>query len=285
MTVSGATVETGFGDGASGRREVLLCARGVEVRHARRGGAVVAVRGVDLEVARGEIVALLGESGSGKTSLGKALLGLAPVAAGSVHFDGVDVHRLRGRDRRAFCRRAQMLFQDAGASFNPRMRVRALVGDALAAQGVARGRHPALVAAKLAEAGVAEELHDRFVHELSGGERQRVALARALVLEPELLVCDEPVSAVDAAGRLTLLDLLAGLARARRCALLLITHDPAAAGRLADRIAVMDGGRIVEEGAARVMLAQPSHACTRALWTAVPRLGMRGGDPAVSAMS
>ncbi|HRX87652.1 MAG TPA: ABC transporter ATP-binding protein [Phycisphaerae bacterium] len=252
---------------------LLVRARGVTVQYARRGAAPAAVRGVDLDIACGATVALLGESGSGKTTLGKALLGLVPLAAGSVHVAGVDTTRLRGAAGRHFRRRAQMVFQDATAALNPRMRVRALVADPLVAQRIgSRADRAARVAAQLTAVGLAEALADRFPHELSGGERQRVALARALVLEPELLICDEPVSAVDAAHRLELLDLLAELQRVHQRTLLFITHDPAAAARLADRIVVMHAGRIVESGPARTVLTHPAHPQTRTLWAAVPRL-------------
>jgi ABC-type glutathione transport system ATPase component len=234
----------------------LVSARGVEVRYAR--ACPPAVAGVDLAIARDETLALLGESG-------------IQLTAGTVRIDGVDTTELRGAAGRSFRRRAQMILQDATASLNPRMCVRALIADPLRVQRAApRGARAGRVAALLAEVGLAARLAERYPSELSGGERQRVALARALALDPDFLVCDEPVSALDATARLALLDLLAGLQRTHRRTLLFITHDPAAAARIADRVAVMHAGRIVEIGPARSVLEHPTHPYTQSLLAAVP---------------
>ncbi|MCB9851002.1 MAG: ABC transporter ATP-binding protein [Phycisphaerales bacterium] len=250
----------------------LLAARDLRVTYSRRGGGTcVAVDGVTFEIARGETLGLVGESGCGKTSLGRALLGLIPVAGGNVTFDGQPIEQLRSTVLRKFRRRAQLIFQDAAASLNPRMRVGAIVADPLRVHGMARGKAAReRVEATLAQVGLDVALINRYPHELSGGERQRVDIARALVLDPEFLVCDEPVSAVDACTRVALLDLLRSLQRAHQRSYLFITHDLAAASRMCDRVAVMQAGRIVELGATDRVLSNPQHPCTRQLRSAVP---------------
>jgi len=277
-----STVRPMHDDAVDAPGDALVIARRVNVAYARRrGGVRLAVDGVDLDIRRGETLGLLGESGCGKTSLAKALLGLTAVAGGEVHFDGCELSRLERGDRMKFRRRAQMIFQDAAASLNPRIRVHELVGDPLKVHGGASRRdRRAQVDAVLAKVGLDAGLAERLPRDLSGGERQRVALARALVLEPELIVCDEPVSALDASARVRLLDLLAGLCREQGCALLFITHDPSAAQHICSRIAVMFAGRIVEIGPAGRMIRQPRHPYTLALWTAVPRL-----DPAETSIT
>jgi ABC-type glutathione transport system ATPase component len=252
----------------------LVSARGLCVAYSRRHGRPhSAVQGVDLDIARGETLALLGESGCGKTSLAKALVGLVARAAGTVRFDGAELARLRGRKRLHFRRRAQLIFQDASASLNPRMRVRDIVADPLRVhRTVARNARIDRACDVLVEVGLPTSLADRYPHELSGGERQRVALARALVLQPELLICDEPLSALDASARVRMFHLLAALQREGGRTFLFITHDPAAASRLANRVAIMYAGRIVETGPLHQVFREPQHPYTVALLSAIPRL-------------
>jgi oligopeptide/dipeptide ABC transporter ATP-binding protein len=237
----------------------------------RRRGTVRALDGVDLEVARGECVALVGESGSGKTTLGRCALRLVEPTAGRVVFAGEDLLALSGAALRARRRRFQMVFQDPYGSLDPRQRVASIIAEPLAL-------HTALdaparrerVRELLAAVGLAPALASRFPHELSGGQRQRVGIARALAPEPDLLVADEPVSSLDVSVRGQVLALLAGLRERLGLALLLISHDLAAVERLADRVAVMYLGRVVERASTRELLARPRHPYTASLLSAVP---------------
>ncbi len=237
----------------------------------RRRGSVHALEGVDLEVGRGECVALVGESGSGKTTLGRCALRLIEPTAGRVRFDGEDLLGLRGGALRRRRRRFQMVFQDPAGSLDPRQRVASIVEEPLAIHtGLDAAGRAARAAELLAAVGLGPELGSRFPHELSGGQRQRVGIARALAPEPDLLVADEPVSSLDVAVRGQVLDLLSRLRERLGLALLLIAHDLPAVERLADRVAVMYLGRIVELGPAAELLARPLHPYTASLLSAVP---------------
>jgi oligopeptide/dipeptide ABC transporter ATP-binding protein len=241
----------------------------------RRRGTVHALAGVDLDVGRGECLALVGESGSGKTTLGRCALRLIEPTAGRVRFDGEDLTALRGGALRRRRRRFQIVFQDPAASLDPRQRVGAIVAEPLAVHaaelgGLGPAARRERAAELLARVGLGAEFAGRFPHELSGGQRQRLAIARALAPEPDLLVADEPVSSLDAGVRAQVLDLLGRLRERLGLAMLLISHDMAAVERLADRVAVMYLGRIVEIGAARDVLARPLHPYTVSLLSAVP---------------
>jgi oligopeptide/dipeptide ABC transporter ATP-binding protein len=241
----------------------------------RRRGTVRALDGVDLEVGRGECVALVGESGSGKTTLGRCALRLVEPTAGTVRFDGEDLLALSGGALRRRRRRFQMVFQDPWGSLDPRQRVASIVEEPLAIHADPQDRRDragraARAAELLAAVGLAPELLGRFPHELSGGQRQRVGIARALAPAPDLLVADEPVSSLDVAVRAQVLDLLARLRERLGLAMLLIAHDLAAVEQLADRVAVMYLGRVVELAAARELLARPLHPYTVSLLSAVP---------------
>ena len=233
----------------------LLRFDAVQVRYP--GQPAPAVTGISLDLHRGECLALVGESGSGKSSLGRALMRLLRTGVdGSIHFDGEDL-LAAGRVRlRALRRRIGVVFQDPYASLDPRMRVCDLVAEPLRIHGLvpADGR-PAKVAALLQDVGLDADLAERYPHQLSGGQRQRVAIARALATEPELLVCDEAVSALDAQHRAGVLALLARLKRERGLALLFITHDWPAARSLADRCAVLADGRLESVGPTHEVLA------------------------------
>jgi oligopeptide/dipeptide ABC transporter ATP-binding protein len=253
--------------------------------------AVHAVRGVSLSLGRGETVALVGESGSGKTTLGRATLHLVPLAGGEVEFEGTDISTLRGDALKAFRRRAQPIFQDPYGSLSPYMRVRELVEESLVVHGVrSRSEREARVTTVLEQVRLtpASEFMDKYPHTLSGGQRQRVSIARAMILEPDYVVADEPVSMIDASSRAEILSLLSDLQDARALTYLYITHDLASARYFADRIAVMYAGRIVEMADSQRLIEQPEHPYTRALLAAVPEPDPRnrtrlrpvvGGEP------
>jgi oligopeptide/dipeptide ABC transporter ATP-binding protein len=247
----------------------LLEASDLRVRY----GDVTAVDGVSLRIARGEVLAVVGESGCGKSSLARALLRLSPIAGGRVALDGQNITDLPERALRPLRPRMQMVFQDPFASLNPRRIVGQAIGDPLrVTRGLSRGETEARVAALLEQVGLRPEHAARLPHEFSGGQRQRIVIARALALEPALLVCDEPVSALDVSVRAQILNLLADLRAARGLAMLFISHDLSVVARIADRVAVMYLGRVVEEGAPRRLFAAPRHPYTQALVAAVPRL-------------
>ncbi len=234
---------------------------------------VHAVSGVSLNVRRGEMVALVGESGCGKTTTAQAILRLVQSETGSVTFDGIDVTSLAQDDLRALRRRMQIIYQDPYESLDPRFRVSTTVAEPLVIHGIGnRAERRAAVTHALEQVGLApaELFADRFPHELSGGQRQRVAIAASLVLGPELLVADEPVSMLDVSVRAGILGILDEL-RDRGLAVLMITHDLSTAARFADRICVMYLGRIVEEGSAHQVIEDPRHPYTKALLSVVPR--------------
>jgi peptide/nickel transport system ATP-binding protein len=242
----------------------------VTYRSRRHGLPVHAVDGVDLALEPGEVVALVGESGCGKTTLARAVLGLQPLSAGSISFDGVPLSTSRS-GLRAYRRKAQLIFQDPTGSINPRQSIYEIVAEGLRIHSE-RVDEEARVAAALSESGLRppEAFFYRFPHELSGGQRQRVVIAGAMVLKPSLLVADEPVSSLDASVRGEILQLLLGLSRDRGMTILVVTHDLGLAWNIADRVAVMYLGRIVEVGTTEQILAAPQHPYTKALLSVVP---------------
>jgi oligopeptide/dipeptide ABC transporter ATP-binding protein len=235
---------------------------------------VRALDGVSLDLERGEMLALVGESGSGKSTLLTLVAGLEAPSGGTIRFDGRDLGALSPRERRALRREIQVVFQDPYESLDPRDSIGDIVGEPLDVHGLAADAadRRARVLAALAEVGLepAASFVDRRPGELSGGQRQRVAIASALVAGPRLLLADEPVSMLDVSVRAEVLNLLARLRRDRGIAVLLVTHDLATAAAVADRIAVMYLGRLVEQGPAREVLASPAHPYTRALRDANP---------------
>jgi oligopeptide/dipeptide ABC transporter ATP-binding protein len=268
----------------SGETAALLSVEGLRKEYPvrrgllqRRRGTVHALAGVDLRVRRGECLALVGESGSGKTTLGRCALRLIEPTAGRVTFDGEDLLALEGGALRARRRRFQMVFQDPYGSLDPRQRVGSIVAEPLGIHtALDRAGRAERAAELLAAVGLAPALATRFPHELSGGQRQRVGIARALAPSPDLLVADEPVSSLDVSVRGQILDLLSGLRERLGLAMLLIAHDIAAVERLADRVAVMYLGRIVELAPARELLTRPLHPYTASLLSAVPVAAPRG---------
>ncbi|WP_232664860.1 ABC transporter ATP-binding protein [Pseudonocardia sp. TRM90224] len=252
--------------------------RGVEVTYRRDGRAVRAVDGVDLSVAPGEVVGLVGESGCGKSSLARAAVGLLAPSAGEVLLDGHAVAPLRRRARPAAQRRLQLVFQDPYSSLNPRRRVGRQLSDAVRlATGTTAGS--ARVAELLELVGLDPAMAQRYPHELSGGQRQRIAVARALAAEPVQLVADEPISALDASAQAQVADLFVTLARKLGIGVLFISHDLAIVREIADRIAVMYLGRVVEIGPTAQVWDRPRHPYTAALTAAVPRADGAGTLP------
>ena len=251
--------------------EVLLETHDLHVRFpARRGEIARAVDGVDLEVRKGEVLALVGESGCGKTTLARTIMGLERPAAGEVVFEGKPI-RYDAAFLRPYRRKVQMVFQDPMGSLNPRQTVYEAVAEGPRIQKVP-GNEAVRVADALARAGLRppERFLQRYPYELSGGQRQRVVIAGAMVLSPVLLVADEPVSSLDASVRGEILKLMLELVREAGVTILVVTHDLGLAWNIADRIAVMYLGRIVEEGPAEELLSNPRHPYTRALLSVVP---------------
>jgi oligopeptide transport system ATP-binding protein len=248
--------------------DALLKVEDVRVRY----GALEAVRGVSLSLKPGETLGLVGESGCGKSSLGRAILVLEPIASGRVLFEEVDVHTLKGAALKKFRCQAQMVFQDPFGSLNPRMSVGAAIEEVLFVHkiGGSRRARRERAAALFEDAGLNPDWLSRYPHEFSGGQRQRIGIARALALEPKLLVADEPVSALDVSVQADIVQLLKRLQRERGLAYLFIGHDLAVVREMSDRIAVMYKGEIVETGTADQVCDAPQHAYTQKLLSAVP---------------
>ena len=238
----------------------------------RTNAAVRAVDGVDLEVHRGETLGLVGESGCGTSTLGNALLRLVEPTGGRVVFDGTEVTGLSRRDLRRWRRRTAMVFQDPYASLDPRQTVGETVAEPLEIHGLHPGRaaRRARVGELLEMVGLAPGLRDRYPHEFSGGQRQRIGIARALAGEPDFVVCDEPIASLDVSVQAQVVNLLVSLQADLGLTYLFVSHDLAAVRHVSDRVAVMYLGRVVEEGPARDVAADPQHPYTRALLSAVP---------------
>ena len=232
---------------------------------------VFAVNGVSFEIAPGETLGLVGESGSGKSTVGRTVLRLTPAAAGTVRFGGNDVLSIGGADLRALRCRMQIVFQDPYSSLDPRMTLGKAVAEGIEIHRLAPAvAIPERVARLFEEVGLDQTFMRRYPHECSGGQRQRVGIARALAVNPEFLICDEPVSALDVSVQAQVLNLLGDLQRARGLAYLFIAHDLAVVRQLAHRIAVMYFGRIVELAPAEDVIHRPRHPYTQALLSAVP---------------
>jgi ABC-type oligopeptide transport system ATPase subunit len=238
----------------------------------RTTGWVKAVDDVSFEINAGETLGLVGESGCGKTTVGRTILRLIPATGGKALYKGRSIFDLSASDMRRLRREMQIIFQDPVGSLNPRMRVGGIVGEPLAVHGLARGDDlRARVESLLQRCGLWPEAAGRYPHEFSGGQRQRIGIARALALKPRLIICDEPTSALDVSIQSQILNLLDDLQDEFGLSYLFISHDMAVIHHVCDRIAVMLNGRIVEQGSREQVINDPQHDYTRALLSAVPQ--------------
>jgi len=253
----------------SPRRSIFARAASRAGRPVREPARVYAVDGVSLSVARGEVLGLVGESGCGKSTVGRMIAGLLPASGGSLHLDGEDI-TTAGVERHL---KIQMVFQNPYASLNPRQRIDGVVSEAAVHHGLVAAKDAASFSAGLlAKVGLDPSYAQRYPHQFSGGQRQRIAIARALALDPEFIVCDEAVSALDVSVQAQVLNLFMDLRESRDLTYLFISHNLAVVEYIADRVAIMYLGRIVEMSDTRSVFARPQHPYTRALIADAPRL-------------
>jgi ABC-type oligopeptide transport system ATPase subunit len=259
----------------------LLRVRDLCVHFPVRGGVLRRVRhfakavdGVSFDIVRGQSLGLVGESGCGKTTVGRAILRLIRATSGDVQLDGQRIFQLQPNALRQLRRQMQIIFQDPGGSLNPRMRVGQIVAEPLEVHGLAKGVTLRKQVETLIErCGLPREAATRYPHEFSGGQRQRIAIARALALQPKLIVCDEPTSALDVSVQAQILNLLKDLQEEFGLSYLFISHDIAVVHHMCDQVAVMYGGKIVEQGKCDVVIHSPHHEYTKKLLAAVPGVG------------
>jgi oligopeptide/dipeptide ABC transporter ATP-binding protein len=237
----------------------------------REVGRVHAVDGVDVEVFPGETLGVVGETGCGKSTLGRIICHLLPVTEGTVEFEGRDITGIKGKELRHFRREVQMIFQDPYSSLNPRKRVGQIIGDPFQIHGIADGKERKLRVQELMEVvGLNPEHYNRFPAEFSGGQRQRIGVARALALRPKLIICDEPVSALDVSIQAQVINLLEDLQSEFKLTYVFIAHDLSVVRHVSDRVAVMYLGKVVELADSRRLYAEPKHPYTGALLSAIP---------------
>ncbi len=251
--------------------ETLLHIENLETSYHSHGRLLKAVDNVSFDVKKGETVGLVGESGCGKSSLGKTILRLVPHSGGSIRLNGTDIAPLKHSQLTPYRRRMQMIFQDPYGSLNPRQTVSALLETALKVHGVSSAGERRTRASRMVDkVGLPQAALARYPHEFSGGQRQRIGIARALILEPDLIVCDEPVSALDVSIQAQILNLLVSLKRDLGLSYLFISHDMSVVRYFTDRVMVMYLGQIVESGSYQTLWTNPLHPYTRALMAAVP---------------
>jgi len=272
------TAAAAVGPVADGATAPLVEVRGL-VKHfpikggilQRRIGMVKAVDGVDLVVRRGETLGLVGESGCGKTTVGRLLLRLIEPTAGTILFDGTDITRIKGKALKPYRRRMQVVFQDPYASLDPRTPIGDSIGEGLRIHGIGTSRERAARVARIMDMVGLQPYHARrYAHEFSGGQRQRIGIARALVLEPDLVVCDEPVSALDVSIQAQVLNLLKNLQRELGLTYVFVAHNMGVVEHISDRVAVMYLGRVAEITRREQIFAAPRHPYTQALLSAIP---------------
>jgi len=278
MTLASIRSQVGAITPEVGPDRPLVEVRGLVKRFPVKGGIlqrtvaeVRAVDGVDLDIRRGETLGLVGESGCGKTTVGRLILRLIEPTAGTITFDGQDISGLQGARLKPFRRRMQIIFQDPYSSLDPRAPIGASIGDGLRIHGIGTSAEQRKRVQKTMDlVGLTAYQARRYPHEFSGGQRQRIGIARALILEPDLVVCDEPVSALDVSIQAQVLNLLRELQRELGLTLLFIAHNMAVVEHISDRVAVMYLGRIVEHAHRQDVYADPRHPYTQALMSAIP---------------
>ena len=251
----------------------LLTVENLDVTYRGKGWrkpAFHALKDVSLTIARGETLGLVGESGSGKTTLGRAVLGLVPVTKGSIRFEGQEISRLSRRQRRGLSRDIQVVFQDPYSSLNPSMTVEAILAEPITADGKSRTDASKRVRELLDRVNLPADAGRRYPREFSGGQRQRIAIARALALEPKLIVCDEPVSALDLSTQARVLDLFIDIQEQTGVAYLFVSHDLSVVRHISHRVAVMLRGEIIETGDGAIGTGAPTPAYTQRLLLAAP---------------
>ena len=256
----------------SGHTDMLLEARHLSITFPVRGGTVKAVSDVSLQVRKGETLGLVGESGCGKSTLGRLLMRLLPPTQGQVLFDGKNIALLGRREMHVYRRRMQIIFQDPYASLNPRMTLGDIIEEPLKTHhvGKTKAERQALVRGLMERVGIRPEFYSRYPHQFSGGQRQRIGIARALALNPEMIVCDEPVSALDVSIQAQILNLLHDLQKEFQLTYLFISHDLSVVRFIADRVCVMFLGKICEIGDVAEIFRNPKHPYTQYLLASIP---------------
>jgi ABC-type oligopeptide transport system ATPase subunit len=248
----------------------MLIARNLTKKFSTSRKTLVAVDNVSLEIEDGQTLALVGESGCGKSTLGRLLLRLIEPTAGSVHFDGVDILALSPKELKKWRQEAQIIFQDPYASLNPRMTIEDILAEPLKIHGIDSSSE--IIVQALTQVGLNPDHRWRYPHEFSGGQRQRIGIARALILNPRLIICDEPITALDVSVQAQIVNLLKDLQQKLELTYLFISHDLRMVRYIADQVAVMYLGKIVEKGPTEEVFSNPQHPYTKALLSAIPSI-------------